>query len=68
MFYYLVTLNILFLNKCFELLIDSRELFLILCFNILTDNFEGIAVLNRFIVVIGMQIVTEHLPRLTHVR
>ena len=45
-FYYLVTLNILFLHKCFELLIDSGELFLILCFNILTDNFQSIAVLN----------------------
>ena len=68
MFNDLVTLNIFFLHKRFELLIDSRESFFVHRFYILTDNFEGIAVLNRFIVVIGMQIVTEHLPRLTLVR
>ena len=68
MFNNLVALNIFFLYKRFKLLIDSREPFFVHRFYILTDNFEGIAVLNRFIVVIGVQIVTEHLPRLTLVR
>ena len=64
---YLVVVDValLYLHPTGELVENVGYLLLIDGFNILTHQFEGVAIGNRFVVIIGVYIVAKYAPRLT---
>ena len=55
--------NILLLDKVFKRIIDFRQLFLPEGFDVLTNDLQRVAILNRLIIIIGVQVVAKHAPR-----
>ena len=53
--------NVFLLHKSFQFIVHIRQTLFIGGFYIFTYDFQRIAIRNGFIIIIGMQIVSEHL-------
>ena len=54
--------HVLFLDEMLDAVVDFRQALTVRRLDVLADNLEGIAILDRLVVVVGVQIVAEDLP------